>query len=221
MMFLYGDTNPLTNLYVYNNIFLHTLAENGVDFVGPDTVRIYNNTFYGQNQGANGGHVIFFDYTCEDVELKNNIFYGNFDSDDCAWCGRSVYIASQQNHQDIDADYNLHYQVDSRMNIVHEENVGGYAMAQFTTMQSAWSWEANSPTPADPLVTDGANNDVTLTSSSPAIGAGTPISFITTDYLGNARDATNPDIGAYEYVRDRLPLKSGSVFMKNNNKIMY
>ena len=51
-----------------------------------------------------------------------------------------------------------------------------------------------------PAFTDAANGDYTLTLSSVAIGAGTPISGYTTDFLGVTRSATAPSAGAYEYV---------------------
>ena len=64
-------------------------------------------------------------------------------------------------------------------------------------MESASGFDSNSPNPADPLFT-ALPGDLTLRAGSPANGAGTPISWITTDYLGNERDGSTPDIGAYE-----------------------
>lgn len=59
-----------------------------------------------------------------------------------------------------------------------------------------------------PTFTNLAGGDYSpLNGSSPQVGAGTPITIangywmdITTDYFGNPRDATNPTIGAIEYV---------------------
>jgi hypothetical protein len=50
---------------------------------------------------------------------------------------------------------------------------------------------------ADPLLAV-EYSDLRLQAGSPCKLAGTPIAGITTDYAGNARDATRPTIGAYE-----------------------
>jgi len=53
---------------------------------------------------------------------------------------------------------------------------------------------------ANPLFTDFAGNDYTLSASSPAIHAGTNIADVTADYTGNTRPQDSRyDIGAYEY----------------------
>ena len=51
----------------------------------------------------------------------------------------------------------------------------------------------------NPLLTNPIT-DFSLQAGSPAIGTGSPTGAPTTDYAGNARSATAPCIGAYEYV---------------------
>ena len=56
----------------------------------------------------------------------------------------------------------------------------------------------------DPVFVDSSNNLRPLLTS-PALGAGTPLSGITTDYLGVTRNASTPTIGAYEEGVDPIP----------------
>jgi hypothetical protein len=51
---------------------------------------------------------------------------------------------------------------------------------------------------ADPLFLDAPNGDFRLNALSPAIGAGIPVAYVTTDFAGNNRSLTTPSIGAYE-----------------------
>lgn len=51
----------------------------------------------------------------------------------------------------------------------------------------------------DPLYTSAS--DLRLTPASPLGSAGTPISLVTTDLLGNTRSLTSPSIGAYELIQ--------------------
>ena len=78
----------------------------------------------------------------------------------------------------------------------------GYS-ATLSAWQTATSQEANS-LDSDPLFTDSANDDFTLTSLSPAINAGIDVG-LTRDYAGTTlSDLTIPygfDIGAYFYDR--------------------
>ncbi len=67
---------------------------------------------------------------------------------------------------------------------------------------------------ADPLFTDKDNADYTLTSTSPAINAGSILGTQTDDFLSNPRDDGNPDIGAFEYS------DTFSVTYQNLNELM-
>jgi hypothetical protein len=76
----------------------------------------------------------------------------------------------------------------------------GYTMAQWNTWKSTTGYDANSPTPSDPLfinVTSPMETDSLMIGAlSPAKDVGIGVG-INTDYRDSLRDAS-PDIGAYE-----------------------
>ena len=53
-----------------------------------------------------------------------------------------------------------------------------------------------------------STSNLTLKNSSPAIGRGTPISFVTTDIQGKIRNPSTPDIGAYEHISSTVNIES-------------
>ncbi len=199
-----APTAYMRNLYFYNNIVMYTQG-GGIQLEGPDSVYLYNNTFYGVNKKATSNTLlVYIAGATDNVVLKNNIFYGDgVDSvNSSPFC---VYLAGPV-YTDVDADYNIYYQEDAANQIVRQSSpYVDYFMNTFSTMQSTWGWETNSPNPADPLfinVTDPMELDVDslmINVLSPAVNAGIGLGYYTTkDYLDSLRDAS-PDIGAIEY----------------------
>ena len=105
-------------------------------------------------------------------------------------------------------------------------NIGQIAAIGYTTLpdwQTASSQDLNS-TSSDPLFV--ASNDLRPMENSPLLNNGTPVSGITTDFLGVTRNAATPTIGAYEEAV-YLPLASGiytiglSAFKQATGKNVY
>jgi len=73
----------------------------------------------------------------------------------------------------------------------------------------------------DPLLVNESGLNYQLTSTSPAINAGSDVG-VTTDYLNNVRTG-NPDIGAYEYISSSPPITSSKskIITKNKRYLSY
>lgn len=200
-----GD--PVTGLYVYNNIYMYTKG-NAIQYGDIDDSYFVFNTFYGTNTNRTGnpGYGIAAEgQTQTGIVIENNIFHATTDF----IRGFNAGTISTESE-----DYNL-YHNDLYWNEANEGMIyyGGvlYSSEDISdgTYTTGTSQGANNPTPADPLLTfpiDGFWPPALPVSpewmpgvGSPAINAGTPISWITTDYYGNARSESTPTIGAVEY----------------------
>jgi hypothetical protein len=117
-------------------------------------------------------------------KIKNNILYTNR-TDKASICMYSSTIAG------FESDYNV---------VVDRFSVNdGRAIITLAAWR-AYGFDAHSliSTPAALFVNAGANN-FHLSSTSPAINAGTTLTEVTTDIEGYARTAGSYDIGCYEY----------------------
>ena len=196
-----GASTTVSRIYFYNNVFLYRTGFGIQCPAGIDSLVIAYNTFYLRNSNVTGTASMLHSPTVDvqtdgEAWLYNNLFV----EDEIAVGGQAaLYEANATMAQWKDIDYNLYYTPAGDGNLIW--SVSGtfrYGIDEFSDWVSEQGWDSNSPSPADPVLVD-APNDVSLSVGSPAIGAATPISWITTDYLGNTRDATTPDIGAYEF----------------------
>ena len=147
-------------------------------------VTVYNCTFYLTTYAGYKPIDVIASGTEQNITVKNCIIAS---PDPSCW----MIACAAGTTTGADVDYNLYY------------NTGDLTAAnRFTWNGVAKTWtswltdsgqDANSPTPADPLFTDAANDDFTLQTGSPAINAGVDVGL---DYFGTA-----PDCGAYEYWR--------------------
>jgi len=193
-------------VYIYDNIFKYTDGCSINPYRDVNNLHIYNNTFYGFTKTNIGAEQTFikFDnvFPGNKTYIKNNIFYNDAvyanNPDAYSIFTYETLGGTYSDKDDVDADYNLYYNTDADTKIVLNwyDPHNWYTMAQWEAMKTAIGWEANSPTPADPLFTS-APTDLTLSVGSPAIGAGIGVG-LNTDYAGNAWNDT-PSIGAYEY----------------------
>jgi parallel beta-helix repeat protein len=146
--------------------------------------KIFNNTFYNNSGGG-----IFIQNKNESLVVKNNVFLRNYE--------QSVFEANlAANFEDMggcDIDHNCYYRPSGDYFVV------AGAQYDFATWKTLTGYDDSSIN-SDPLFTDITHPyDFTLQPTSPCIGAGTPISGLTTDYAGNAVNDP-PSIGALEYV---------------------
>jgi len=182
----YQDTSgDITSNIIYDN------TQWGIRVIRADgTLNLYNNTMVDNGDGSS-----YFNLECatdaDNVTAKNNIIaYSNGTSDESLsiWSGAG---------NSITLDYNLYY--GSSTQVVYYK--GTYYGASQNWSTYAALQDANSPTPADPLITSSHNLQST---SSPAYNAAVDV--------GLTRDNANVgipmhgafDIGALEYVETLL-----------------
>jgi len=123
------------------------------------------------------------------LDIRNNIFVNSMDNTGTA--SKSYAIYSAANASAFTTINNNDYYAPS------PEGILGYLASDITTL-SDWqtaTGQDGSSIEDNPMFT--GNTDLRPQSGSPVLNAGVPISGITTDFLGDARDA-NPSMGAYE-----------------------
>jgi len=208
---------------VYNNIFISPSSafENTAqinlndpdDTSGIENLNIYYNTFFLNIQSVKTFAVKVSNtpnYPLNGCNITNNIIMIDGNS-----TTRQYYIEIGSGYGSGDRpviDYNLYFTEEDGSWAPRWQDLsdGGSNTTSFTTWQVRHDANGDED---DPIFTDYANKDFTLVPGSPAIGAATPVTdqdsvAILTDYLGNARDAVNPDMGAYEYTTPVLPGES-------------
>jgi len=195
-----GGLNPsISNVEIYNNIWKNTTAQ-CLMLENVDDVKIYNNTFYDFNHNipkpAYLTH-IQIQTGCTDIDIKNNIFYGElvFGKN---YRGENIYLAYDQDPSEVSVDYNLFYQAD-----INQLAIGiGSTNKDYRTTPSSWStmktdlgWQTHEPGHVNPLFI--LNSYYHLLAESPAIGSGINVG-LETDFDGNEYNKDNPSIGAFE-----------------------
>lgn len=152
---------------------------------GQATTEWYHNTFY-----ANAASTCFyFTGLYPSIILKNNIFFQG-GSGACLKTSTTTWACPTT------SDYNVF-----RSSGNYAQNSTASIAYTFTEYQTACSGRDQNSLDCDPdFVYDGGILDSTLhiNPTSCANGAGTPIAGVTVDRDGDARDGSNPDIGADE-----------------------
>ncbi|MCL5438945.1 MAG: carboxypeptidase regulatory-like domain-containing protein [Patescibacteria group bacterium] len=158
------------------------LRANGVSY-------IYNNTSYGNMHGFvfGPGSTIT---TVSGVVIRNNVFaYNTRASDDL-----------NNTASDNDVDYNIYYTDGSAQGQFRYNN----AFVDFATWKTDTGWDSHS-TFVEPSFLNRSSSDFHLTSSSPAINAGTDLS-LTSDFAGTiVPQGSAPDDGVYEFILPSAP----------------
>ena len=183
----------LRNVSVYNNLF-RGLYGSAIQMESPDSTYIFNNTILLNNTtDATGFYITGNSDSCA---IKNNIIY----STNTLARVMSVTTASITGYY---IDYNLFFtDYPSSSDGFIYVNPTTYTQDQWATYKSTTGWDANSPTPADPIFKDPPDSLVVY-SNSPAADAGIAIPGYDTDYeekpVGDP-----PNIGAYERTQTYL-----------------
>lgn len=194
----YTGTGTIDKVHIYSNVFKYW-RENCIATESRTlkNVYIYNNTFYENNTadtyfGYSYGVFSDSDNSNLMVTVKNNIFYTTLDHETLG--SGALIVLSSINTGHYFCDYNLFYRINNSVR-THLINGSSYYMNTIGSLPG--SWEDNAPTPGDPVFVSAPSN-LGIQVSSPAKSAGTDLD-IALDKDGNAFDATNPSIGAYEY----------------------
>jgi hypothetical protein len=204
--------NSGTNITISNNIVSgvngygglyvnYASGIKGVVLVYCNNVKFYYNTvnlFGTGNTITNGKCYTFSIEGSVNLDIRNNIFSNIIENAVLYSTGGTLLLANELSNV---FSNNIHF-------------VGGYSqnkafrIADGTTgFISFGKWQSFGFAPGngrdlgsgvgDPKFTDGTNNNISLLAASPALNSGIPLS-VTTDFNGNPRSATAPDIGAIE-----------------------
>jgi hypothetical protein len=215
---IFGGQN--TNTYnVYNN-FIYDIknaastistqpAVQGIS-VGGGNWKIYNNTVnldYVSSNAANTSAALYVSTSAAIVDVRNNIFVNKCDMTTGAravafwYTGKLPYtnIASTSNN-------NLFYGgIPSAKNLIFCDSLAPTATTYFIQTLDEYKTisgkDANSVTEDPPFVSNIAPYNFHMQTTVPTIteGRGQVIATVTTDFDGDTRNATTPDIGADEF----------------------
>jgi hypothetical protein len=177
--FIYtGDNVPISDIYIYNNIFRNNTCVNTGVFLAWHTVTVflYNNVFY-QIAVPSRPMVYVASGIPTTATFKNNIFYSQPGQE---------FINVEAGGATANSDHDLFY------------NPGGT-----TTLPSGTEITVTNPIVGDPLFMDPTSYNFHLQSNkSPAFNTGTSVvsTYVTQDYDGISRPrGALYDIGAFEF----------------------
>ena len=179
-LYLRGDTTTVVNNVFYNCLSGWPIqADGGANNpTGVQDLVIVNNTFYGDNPGA-GGHILLW-YDVGNITIENNISHSNG--------GYLIKNATQQQYNWPDS----YGQGKVYNNLVYGGTVYQYAPTK--------NWTASGNIEGkDPKFANLGAYDFHLQGGSPAIDKGVYVAGLDYDVDGNPINGI-PDIGAYEYV---------------------
>lgn len=178
------ETDGATIAYNISNFNRH-----GVAICGNATRSklVYNNTFFNNEYG-----IFFYELSPKaPVKVINNILYG------ASSLRRAAYLAEGLDDSQITMDRNGFWG-DNESTMI-DWNGQTYRRSQFSAFASAERGLIGSIC-ANPLFVASSGSNLRLQSGSPMIGKGRALG-LTRDIAGNPVPATNPDLGAYQFVR--------------------
>jgi hypothetical protein len=188
-------TAKVNRLWIYNNLVYYT-KQDGIQVTSSgagstiDNVYIHNNTLYGfKSSGTTYGLITLQEIssgTLSNFYVRNNIAYTTKN-------GGYVLFTTGISSGGV-VNYNLYGGGDNFWDQMWIDGTE-YQFDEWAAYKSATSWDANSPTPANPLFAD-APDDLRVNTGSPAIDNGVTIVGYTRDY-DSAVVSNPPNIGAY------------------------
>ncbi|MFA7359510.1 MAG: T9SS type A sorting domain-containing protein [Candidatus Kapaibacterium sp.] len=138
--------------------------------------------------------ILFNTSTITNVDLRDNIFVNGMDNIGMTTDKNYAIYSSAPLGSFTNINNNDYY-------VSGPQGVFGYLggdVADLAAWKTATGQDANSVS-GDPKFTSNTDLHIIPTEVSPVHNAGTPIAGITTDFDGNTRNVTTPDIGADEY----------------------
>ena len=205
-----STANPASNLTIANNV-IHTIGGDGwTTFSGTSMVGMYfTGTMGGLNiyyntvnmdgnftrSSATLTTAILFDAaTITNINLRNNIFVNSMDNTGSTSDKNYAFYSSAPNTSFTNINYNDYY-------VSGAQGVLGYIASADVTTLAAWKTSTTKDTNSInvPAVFISATDLHLNNTSNDAINnKGVSIAAVTIDMDGAARDALNPDMGAYE-----------------------
>lgn len=180
----------LTNNLIYN--FLNSSSCYGLYFSSSFNCQVIYNTVNLENLSAGGSGTIsclYSNFNNDPYRVINNIFAINHTGSGTKHCVRYT-----NTYNPTTLNYNQYYQASpSGINYVIQQ--GGSDYSDLSSYQLATSYETNG-VEGNPFF---AGNDQ-IPVSNVGHNLADPTTGITTDFLNQTRDPTNPDIGHIEYV---------------------
>ena len=181
-----------TNNILHSNISVESL-DGGIRIIEAYGTKIYNNTIY--NNTTSHGCITLkgTTYPCNNTDIRNNTMYQPAASDACLWFPEGTPTG-------ITCDYNIYYNASQTDVIYDEDSAAWYTLAEWV---AATAYDDNSIQDNPDFTTVGS--DFTLTSVSPAIGAGADLGNglyygldPTSTWTGNVKPVNQDDYGDWE-----------------------
>ena len=220
---LSGSSGPGTqgsNHLVYNNIISDIQSSStepgasvgGIHMWCQYSPKIYYNSVYlsGNGNGANpeGSSALFVWGGCSNIIMKNNIFVNK--RDDSPYCASSVCFITPAT---LTSDNNDLYYIENELNCLVDYSVSDYhTLAEWQASGQDLHSVSVMPFFIDEYLH--VNHYVPTFIES----GGTPISGIDTDFEGELRNVSTPDIGADEFDGVAVPVELTSFTATSNGK---
>ncbi len=207
---MYINTGSSTsNLNIYNNVIYDIKGDGWSTFSGSSMVGIYVdgttgglNIYYnsvnlygdfaGYNTSTLTAAILFNSSSITNIDLRNNVFVNTMNNTTVTTDKNYAIYSSTAKSNFTNINYNDYYASGAQGVLGY---IGGSDRTTLSAWQTATSQDGNSISANPSFV---ANDDLRPNSGSPVLAAGTPITGITTDFLGDTRSATTPSMGAYE-----------------------
>jgi hypothetical protein len=189
-----GKNNMVYNNMVYNiqsTSQQYNSRVSGIELWSQINTQIFHNSVYLSGTGANkfGSAALYVFQASGNLDIRNNIFVNT--RDESPYCASAIYDHYNANRI---SDYNDLYYVPYNNNcLVRVNNTKYYTLGKWQATGQDLHSETELPNFNEPYLHINKNIGTYLESR------GTPIAGMFTDFDGDARNATFPDIGADEF----------------------